>query len=328
MDSKVSVIIPCYNAEHYIDIGIKSIFEQDYPNVELIIVNDGSTDKSEEIIRSWVEPFAQKGYELKYYCQTNQGQAAATNHALKHVTGEYLTLLDADDYFLPGSISKRVNYLISHPECSGVRTNGWMINGDNKQLFITSQQEKEITDMFSALILGQTNNWAGTYMVRTEVLFSFYADRSIYPSRFGQNMQILLPVAYGREFGYIDDPLMVYVIHQNSHSQAVSAEQQFQKDEINQEGYRDIYIHVMDAILTNPAEHKRYRNAFDAAYYRCGLFRAIKHQKHELIEERYQALKATGMVTLNDRIAYLNAKKSPIVFFPKVLRKLKSLSGR
>lgn len=328
MDSKVSIIIPCYNAEQYIDVGIQSIYEQDYPAVELIVVNDGSTDSSEEKILKWVDKFTNKGFELKYFRQDNQGQAAATNLALKYVTGEYLTLLDADDYFLPESISKRVRFLNENPDYAGVRTNGWMLRDDKKQLFIISQKEKEITDMFSALIFGQTNNWAGTYMVRTDVLFSVYSDRSIYTSRFGQNIQILLPVAYGRKFGYIDEPLMAYVIHENSHSQAVSAEQQFQKDEANQEGYRDIYIHVMNVVLQSPSENEKYRNAFDASYYRCGMLRAIKYQKFELIEERYRLLTATGLVTMDDRIAYFSAKKSPVAFGLKVIRKLKSITGR
>lgn len=325
VQAKVSVIVPVYNAETYIDIGLQSIYEQDYPKVELIVVNDGSTDKSAEKILTWVTPFAQKGYELKYYNQNNQGQAAATSLALKHVTGDYLTLLDADDYFLPGSLRKRAEFLKDHPECVGVRSNGWMINGEKRDLFMTAESEKKITDMFSALIFGQTNNWAGSYMIRCDALFAFYPERNIYPSRFGQNMQLLLPVAYKRQFGYIDEPLMVYVIHENSHSQATSEEEQYQKDEYNQKGYRDIYIHMIDAILRDPAERRFYRNAFDASYYRCALLRAAKYGKCEALDQHYCDLKSTKLATLNDRITYYGAKKSPMVFLLKVIRRCKMM---
>lgn len=328
MNKRISVVIPCCNAERYIDAGITSIYEQDYPDIELIVVNDGSTDRSEERILAWTERFHQKGYPLKYLHQENQGQAAATSLALKHVTGEYLTLLDADDYFLPGSFIKRAEFLDTHPECVGVRSNGWMLRGGEKELFITTQEEKSITDLFEGLLFGKTNNWAGSYMIRTDVLFECYPDRNIYPSRFGQNMQMLLPVAYKRKFGYIDEPLMAYVLHEDSHSQASSPEEQYRKDERNQQGYRDIYLHLLDRILKDPAEHRKYRNIFDASYYRCAMLRAQKYHKQTQLEESYHALAATGYATLNDKICYYGSIRSPYAVLLKLLRKAKSLTGR
>lgn len=324
----ISIIIPCYNAESYIDRGIRSIFEQDYADIELIVVNDGSTDQSEGKILAWYERFTEKGYRLKYIHQSNQGQAAATSIGLKYVTGQYLTLLDADDYFLPGSFHKRAEYLDKHPECVGVRSNGWMVKGEDKQLFINTEEEKAITNLFDGLMFGKTNNWAGSYMIRTDVLFAFYPDRNIYPSRFGQNMQLLLPVAYKQRFGYIDEPLMAYVLHEDSHSQARSPEEQYLKDEANQQGYRDIYLHMLDLILKDPAEYEKYRNIFNASYYRCAMLRAEKYKKSEQLKQSYQALAATGFATLNDKICYYSAIQSPYVFFLKAVRKAKSLINR
>lgn len=319
----VSVIIPCYNGEKYIDRSIGSVWDQDWAKIELIVVNDGSTDESETKILRWQERFLEKGWKFEYvHHRESCGVGAAVDKALKYVTGEYLTLLDADDLFLQGSVARRAEFLDSHPDHVGVRTNGWMTKEDSRKLFIIDQKEKDITDLFSALIFGQTNNWSGTYMVRTDVLFGFYENRSIYPSKFGQHMQILLPVSYGRMFGYIDEPLMVYVIHNNSHSQADSDENQFQKEENNQQGYRDIYIHVMDRVLKDPMEHKKYRDAFDASYYRCGMLRAIKYGKAQLVRERYRLLVSTGYATLNDRI--LGSIKSPTVLLLKAVRKIRS----
>ena len=65
MESLVSVIIPCYNAEKFIDKGLQSIYEQDYSCVEIIVINDGSTDKSEEIILDWKERFKEKGFTFE-----------------------------------------------------------------------------------------------------------------------------------------------------------------------------------------------------------------------------------------------------------------------
>lgn len=328
MNPTISVIIPCYNAESYIDTAIQSVFSQDYPTVELVVVDDGSTDGSREAILSWKTRFENKGFQLKYVYQPNCGQAAATGLGLKHVTGTFLTLLDADDYFLPGSFQKRAYFLNEHPECVGVRSNGWMVRGEDGELFIQTEEEKQLTDLFEGLLYGKTNNWAGSYMIRTDALFAFYPDRNIYPSRFGQNMQILLPVAYKQKFGYIDEPLMTYVLHEDSHSQAKSPEEQYQKDEVNQKGYRDIYLHMLGLILKDPVEYQKYRNIFEASYYRCAMLRAEKYKKQFQLKESYRALNATGLATLNDRICYYHAIGSPLVYPLRVIRKIKKIVNR
>lgn len=321
----VSVIIPCYNGALVIDRSIESVYIQDYAIVELIVVDDGSTDDSKERIQSWAEKFESKGWILKYVYQENRGLGGAIDTGLKHVTGGYLTLLDADDYFLPGSIFKRAAFLDERPEYAGVRTNGWMIRGKTKRLFITSETEKRVTDLFSALIFGQTNNWAGSYMVRTDILFGFYPDRNIYPSRFGQNMQILLPVSYKRKFGYIDEPLMAYIVHNGSLSQADSEEAQFHRDEVNAQGYRDIYTHMLTLIIKDQKEYSRYSLAYDASFYRCAMQRAAKYDKLKHLEQNYRMLSTTGHISLNDRILYYQSKKSPIAIVLRIIRKCKSV---
>lgn len=319
--NKVSVIIPCYNGESVINRSIESIYNQSYENIELIVVDDGSKDHSKELILEWKEKFHNKGYYLKYVYQNNRGLGGAIDTGLKHVTGVYLTLLDADDYYLPESVMKRAYFLDNNLEYAAVRSNGWMVSGKEKRLFVESQNEKDITDIFSALIFGKTNNWAGTYMVRSKILFDFYPERSIYPSRYGQNMQIMLPVAYKRKFGFIDEPLMVYELHEDSHSQAATLDEQFQREEDNQLGYRDIYLHMLDLILKDSNEHTKYLKAFEASFHRCGLIRAIRYKKNDLAKEHYKDLRLTGHINVNDKILYLDYIKNPLVYYYKFLRK-------
>lgn len=324
MNGIISVIIPCFNAGKYIDKGIASIFEQDYPNVEVIIVNDGSTDQSEVKILAWKEKFAKReGYSLKYYYQENQGQAAATSLALKYVTGEYLTLLDADDYFLQGSFSKRAEFLDNHPDYAAVRTNGWQVCGETKKLFITSQREKEITDLFYGLFFEGVNNWAGSYMVRTKDLFEFYPDRNIYPSRFGQNMQILLPVAYKQKFGFIDEPLMVYILHENSHSQAATLDEQWEKNDYNFYGYLDIYRHMISVTVQDSVEKRYYENRLDSWLYRHECDRALRFKDKQKLKHMFNLLCSTGYATVNDKITYYSELNLAKAFMYKVIRKIK-----
>ena len=328
MDKLVSVIIPCYNGERFIDQSIASVYLQDYTPIELIVVDDGSTDGSAERIQAWKERFTQKGDTLKYLYQTNQGQAAATNYGLKHVTGQYLSLLDADDVFLPGSLSKRMEFLEAHPDYVGVRSNGWRVCGKDRQLFIISDEEKQIADLFTALSFGKTNNWAGTYMVRTSTLFEAYPDRNINPSRMGQNFQILLPVAYKRKFGYIDEPLMEYRILPESHSHAQDPETQYQKSIANSTGWRDIYRSVVNRFVLDQKERQYYLNGYDSVFYRAAMSRAIAFGKKQDVRENYRMLKKTGCVTLDDRITYIGTICPPAALGLRVVRKIKSLVSK
>lgn len=100
MNPKVSIITPCYNGEHKISKFLDSLLNQTYNNIELIVVNDGSLDKTEEVINSYKEKLISKGMDFIYLYQSNQGQAAAINNALKYFTGKYLMWPDSDDVFM------------------------------------------------------------------------------------------------------------------------------------------------------------------------------------------------------------------------------------
>lgn len=324
---RVSVIIPCYNAELFIDNSIESVYSQNYRNVELIVVDDGSTDNSCAKIQAWANRFVQKGTVLKYVYQENRGLGGAIDTGLKYVTGEYLSLLDADDVFLPNSIQKRAEFLESHPECVGVRTNGWYVNEESRRLFIASDEEKEISDLFTALSFGRTNNWAGTYLIRTSVLFDFYQDRNIYASRFGQNFQILLPVAYKRKFGYIDEPLMEYRVQSNSLSQESEPNARYQKSLINAAGWRDIYRNVVSNVITDSRERECYLTGYDSVFYRNAMNWAIAHGCIADARQNYALLKQMGYLTLNDRINFTKLLYPPISLGLRVIRKMRSLVG-
>lgn len=106
----VSIIAPCYNAERYLQAAIESIFAQDYEHFEVIIVDDGSTDNSIEMLKA-----LQKTYSFQLYQQANQGVSAALNHGLKYAKGTYVATPDLDDIMLPSSVRIRARYLDEHP---------------------------------------------------------------------------------------------------------------------------------------------------------------------------------------------------------------------
>lgn len=94
MSSLVSVIVPVYNNEAYVEKCIRSITEQSYKNLEILVINDGSKDSSLEIL----EKLAEEDTRIKLFDQENAGVAVARNKGLEHATGEYVTFIDGDDY--------------------------------------------------------------------------------------------------------------------------------------------------------------------------------------------------------------------------------------
>lgn len=90
----VSVIIPVYNVEKYLARCLDSVVAQTYQNLEIILVNDGSTDASGEICRQ----YGQSDSRIRLFTQENQGLSAARNTGLDHMNGEYIVFVDSDDY--------------------------------------------------------------------------------------------------------------------------------------------------------------------------------------------------------------------------------------
>src|SRR5690606_16938614 len=90
----ISVVIPVYNVELYLDQCIRSIIDQSYSNIEIILINDGSTDGSHEIC----EPWANKDGRIKYIKQINQGLGPTRNRGINLANGRYITFIDSDDW--------------------------------------------------------------------------------------------------------------------------------------------------------------------------------------------------------------------------------------
>ncbi|MDL2280819.1 glycosyltransferase family 2 protein [Selenomonadales bacterium OttesenSCG-928-I06] len=112
--SLISVIIPTYNRAKYIKKAIDSIYAQKYTPIEIIVVDDGSTDNTQEILQDYPD--------IKYFYQENQGVSSARNLALQESTGQYVAFLDSDDYWLPGKLEAQTKYFCENPDCQIVFT--------------------------------------------------------------------------------------------------------------------------------------------------------------------------------------------------------------
>jgi glycosyltransferase involved in cell wall biosynthesis len=119
----VSVIIPTYNRRRLLEQAIQSVFDQTYPNVELIVVDDGSTDET----AIFLDEFKQRLTVLR---QSNRGVSAARNRGIRAAGGEYICFLDSDDYWKPPKLELQLDFFKDHPQFEICQTEEiWIRNG-------------------------------------------------------------------------------------------------------------------------------------------------------------------------------------------------------
>jgi glycosyltransferase involved in cell wall biosynthesis len=119
--AKISVVIPCYNAGKYIVAAIASVLEQGWPSMEIIVVDDGSSDGSAELVRRTFPG-------VKLIQQVNQGVAAARNHGIMQAQGDWIAFLDADDIWLPNKLHAQWRLLNDTPDAR-MSCTAWMVWG-------------------------------------------------------------------------------------------------------------------------------------------------------------------------------------------------------
>jgi glycosyltransferase involved in cell wall biosynthesis len=124
----VSVIMPTYNRAHLLHESILSVLSQTYENLEIIVVDDGSSDDTKEVVTSFSDP------RINYIWQPNRGRSNARNHGLSLARGNFIAFLDSDDLYLPDKIKSQVDYLEKHPEAGMVYTSAYCINEKGEKL--------------------------------------------------------------------------------------------------------------------------------------------------------------------------------------------------
>ncbi len=218
----VSIIAPCYNGALYLRPFLESVVAQSYENIELIFIDDGSTDTSKDIVVEYIPRFEERGSVLLYSFQDNKGAAAAINKGLASFHGDYLMWTDADDILCVDNVEEKVNYLENHPEFDFVICEAELVDYLNPEITLKriKREKPEGEDSFFEDYLEERNivYGSGEILVRREAFLRAIPERKITESRQGQNFQLMLPLTYCLKCGYLEKPLYKIVKHPDSHS--------------------------------------------------------------------------------------------------------------
>jgi len=209
MQPKVSVVIATYNRANLLVNAINSILKQDYDNVEIIVVNDGSTDDTHNILR----PFIEKK-EIKYYVQENSGRSVARNLGKGHATGKYLSFLDDDDELLPGFCSELVNVLERNECLDFAFCNAFMKTGQEKKVF---SDFKGITrgNIVKRFIKGNfVPNMC--FLYRRQSLQGIQFKSGL---EWNEDYRFIAELLKKGNVDFLDEPLAIYNFHEGNTSQ-------------------------------------------------------------------------------------------------------------
>lgn len=172
-ESLVSVVIPLFNKEKYISNTLKSVISQDYKSVELILIDDGSTDRGYRIACKLLENNQSRFSRVVTISTVNQGQTAARNEGIYQAKGEYLAFLDADDVWAKSKLSSQVEFLRANPEIDLVLCNYFMITESEQRAKAVSLEPVQQKVVLWLLTTGYGGLIESTGLVRRSALLSF-----------------------------------------------------------------------------------------------------------------------------------------------------------
>ncbi len=211
----VSVVIPSYNHRQYVVQAIESVLDQDWSDIDLIVIDDGSKDGSPELIRELQE---RRG-GFRFVARENRGLIATLNELTSMAQGEALCLLASDDYLLPGSLSARAKFLVDHPEDVAVFGDGCQFNVESQEIEATLDERRRrlfstadpLAEMLAGLHLP-----IHTMLVRRDVLRKIGGFDPRY--RRVEDLEVQIRLFREGKVGFVDQPLYCYRWHESNTS--------------------------------------------------------------------------------------------------------------
>lgn len=253
MSSKVTVITPVYNGERYIEGAVASLLAQSFQNWELVIVDDGSSDSTPQILEKLSDP------RIRVFQQENAGEATARNVGLNQATGEYISFLDADDLYLPNALEDLSSFLDLHPEFDVVYSEGQICDDQDQPLMRLSEIRPGIYtgNILERLVLSSS---VITVPVCTMTRRSKIMEHAV---KFDPNLVIgpdwdfWIQLAVYVGFGYLDKTTCKYRVHNTNITRRVNVEKRIH-DQVfarlkvmNSDWFNDLSLYTREFFFTD-----------------------------------------------------------------------------
>jgi glycosyltransferase involved in cell wall biosynthesis len=206
----ITVILPAFNAEQFIKKAIESILAQTFSNFELIIINDGSTDNTDQVIRSFTDS------RIKYIKNSeNKGLIDTLNKGIDEAKGKYIARMDADDISLPTRFEIQVNYLNNHSDVDIVASTIIFINEKGEQTGTWPLDTKTINSNQITEALITENCIAHPSVMGKTAIFTKYRYRKGRVNIEDYDLWLRM-INNGRTIAKIEEPLLLYRVHEQS----------------------------------------------------------------------------------------------------------------
>lgn len=260
---RVSVVVPCYNVEAYLEDFLVSIIGQTYKDLEVILVNDGATDGTGAMLRDAVPRLRAENYIVKLIEQQNKGLGGAVDCGLKHFTGEFLMWPDPDDWLTPHSVARRVELMRENPDIGLLRTNASLYIEARGELhghwMPTDRPPSRPTELFEDFLFMRHFFAPVCHMVRSKLFLDVHPDRSIYFTPVSsQNFQLLVPLVEAHPVLQVHEPLAVYRVREDSRSRVAKSGPSLMP---RLDQLFDLCEHTVPRLKTwRPAAHETLRN--------------------------------------------------------------------
>lgn len=308
---RVSVVTPVYNGEGHVARILESILQQTYLDIEMVLVDDGSFDKTLCVAESYRERFEEKGYRYHIVQAGHKNASAAINQGLPYVTGEYLIWPDSDDVLQPESVEKRVAFLKECPQYQCVRSLSYYFyeaTGMRSEKEDEQKGDLQKEDLFWDILESRTFVCCGCYMLKSEAFFDIYPERRIPEYDVGQNFQMLLPFMFRHKCPTLQEELYGVSIREGSHSRIKLTQAQEEKK------YSD-YEHLIDDIAAICHITDKYsKDRIDCWKVKRRYFISLKYgRKKQAVAamyrlRRYQGWRLPGILKEALRICFCTKK--------------------
>lgn len=214
----VSVIMPVYNGEHFITEAIDSVLAQTLSDWELIVVDDGSTDETPEVLKRYVDP------RILTIRQENKGEGGARNTGLDIAHGVFIGFLDADDLYLPNSLADFVTYFIAHPEVGVLYSDGYFCDAEMHRLMrFGDHRPGEFTgNILEPLVLWPSVVSVPTMMMARRSALEACKARFDTSLKYGVDWDFWTQLARVVQFGHLDSLTALYRVHATSMTSAAT----------------------------------------------------------------------------------------------------------